>query len=173
MQDRNRDPNLKLSDGLYRLDHPDSDLFLSRPLRSTSVATLGDYYEQLRQVSNECNQSSIADKSNQSYYSERLHPVANSNTSDNSSDCDGGHHDRSSDTDNDNFQHVCVNNPIRICNCSNTCADSDFEPTKHTEGQNPSTWTGPCVVIGCTEQASSDAIQLVPDSGNNAGYENV
>lgn len=49
-------PNPELSDGLYRLDHPDSDIFLPRPIRSSSVATLGDYIQQLREVSNESNE---------------------------------------------------------------------------------------------------------------------
>jgi len=49
-------PNPELSDGLYRLDHPDSDIFLPRPIRTSSVATLGDYIQHLREVDNQSNQ---------------------------------------------------------------------------------------------------------------------
>lgn len=29
--------------------------------------------------------------------------------------------------DNINYQHICPRNPIRTCNCSNKCADDDYE----------------------------------------------
>ena len=47
-------------------------------------------------------------------------------------------------TDNNNFQHICPNNPLRTCNCGDTCADKDFEPT-----DSPAKDDGcPCVVVG-------------------------
>lgn len=173
MQDIKRNPNLKLSDGLYRFDHPDSDLFLSRPLWSASVHTLGDYYQHLCEKRDQRVESSFADQSNQPDIKFSSGNVTSTNG--NSTDCNGGQHAYvdNSDDDNNNFQHICVHNPIRTCNCGNKCADIDFEPTKYAQRQDPSTWAGPCVVVGCTEQASRESIQLIPNSEHNSRHEDV
>ena len=62
-------PNSELSDRLYGEHYPDSFLDLPRPIRSTSMATLGDYIEHLREVDNksyECNKPCIACKPSES-----------------------------------------------------------------------------------------------------------
>ena len=118
MQDNVRDPKLTMSDGLYRFDHPDSDIFLPRPIRKSSVATLGDYIQQLREVSNkpnECDKSCQSDKSCES----------------NQRDCGGSQH---ANADNNNFQHICPNNPIITCNCGNPndCPELGDDPDKQS-----------------------------------------
>lgn len=169
MSNIKRDPKLKLSDGLYRLDHADSDLFLSRPVWAASVATLGDYYKQLREISIKSNESYQSSESNNGSSS------GNVTTSDNSTKfrSESGFISATViSSDNPNFQHPCPNNPIRTCNCGNSCADADFEPVD-PKREGVSSWPWPCVVVGSVEQASGKPIQLVSESKHNSGHEDV
>ena len=151
MQNNIRNPKLTMSDGLYRLDHPDSDIFLPRPVRTDSVRTLGDYIRHMQEVPEQPNES---DKSSESQQSSEP-------------DCGGAHHD------NPNYQHVCPNNPLRTCNCGSGCADNDgfadninytHISTGTSEGDESKVRGWPCVVIGAEGRRSSAKEQSVSGS---------
>lgn len=56
---------------------------------------------------------------------------------------------------------TCTHNPVRECNCADKeCAEYD-----NSDRENKHSWAGPCVVVGCTEQASDPAVQLTADTG--------
>jgi hypothetical protein len=138
--------NSQLPDRLYGEHYPDSFLDVSRPVRESSVATLGDYIQQLQEIGKQPDQSCVA-----------CEPLES------------------------NFSHICPNNPILTCNCTDPkfCSELGNDPdrqyrdpdTNHdgfadnidythiegpplpanTEGENAvSGW--PCVVVGAVPQ---------------------
>lgn len=147
MQNNIRKPKLTVSDGLYRLDHPDSDIFLSRPVRTTSVRTLGDYIRHMQEVGNESDKSCFACQSEQSCQS---------------NDCSGSHHATCCCTASD--EQSCD----KSCGKSsdNNCTDSFSDNLNYvhpntintntvgTEKISPSPW--PCVVVGAEGDSESD-----------------
>ena len=159
MQDNIGKPKLTVSDGLYRLDHPDSDLFMPGSVWAADIRTLGDYIRHLQEVPEQPNES---DKSGESDKSQQP----------NEPDCGGAHHD------NPNYQHVCPNNPLRTCNCGSGCADNDgfadninyTHISTGTPQRDESEIRGwPCVVIGAEGRRSSAADESVPNSNNQSG----
>ena len=50
----------QLRDGLYRLDHPDSDLFLSRPVRATDMDRMDDHGRLMREIADKSNKPNVA-----------------------------------------------------------------------------------------------------------------
>lgn len=145
MQNNNRDPKLTMSDGLYRFDHPDSDIFLPRPVRTTSVRTLGDYIRHMQEIGNKSDQSCFACQPNQSEQSCKP------------DDCAGSHH----------ATCCCATSNEQSCNkscgepsdndCINSFSDNlnDTNPASvATEKVNPSPW--PCIVVGAEGNSESD-----------------
>ena len=59
-------PKLTVSDGLYRLDHPDSDLFMPGSVWATDIRTLGDYIRHMQEVSEQSDQSDKPSESDKS-----------------------------------------------------------------------------------------------------------
>jgi hypothetical protein len=84
-----------MPDRLYGEHYPDSFLDVPRPVRTTRVATLGDYIRHLQEVDKQSNQPCVACEPAES-----------------------------------NFDHICPNNPILTCNCSdpNACAELGNDP---------------------------------------------
>jgi hypothetical protein len=86
--------NAQLPDRLYGEHYPDSFLDVSRPVRESNVATLGDYIRHLQEVDKQPDQSCVAPESN--------------------------------------FSHICPNNPILTCNCTDPkfCAELGSDPDR-------------------------------------------
>jgi hypothetical protein len=84
-----------MPDRLYGEHYPDAFLDVSRSIRESSVATLGDYIRHLQEVDKQSDQSNVANQSVES-----------------------------------SFDHICPNNPILTCNCSdpNACAELGNDP---------------------------------------------
>jgi hypothetical protein len=95
MSDKQPTTNSTMSDRLYGEHYPDSFLDVSRPVRESNVATLGDYIRHLQEVNKQSDQSSVASQ-----------PVES------------------------NFEHICPNNPILTCNCTDPkfCAELGNDP---------------------------------------------
>jgi hypothetical protein len=92
--------NSSMPDRLYGEHYPDSFLNVSESVRKPSVATLGDYIQQLQEVNNQSDKPCFAcepSKPNQS-----------------------------------NFDHICPNNPILTCNCTDPkfCAELGNDPDR-------------------------------------------
>ena len=86
--------NPQLRDGFYRLDHPDSDLFLSDALQRTYMDRMDDHGKLMREIADKPNQPNVASKPAEPCQSGK-------------SDC-----------------HTCTRHPERSCNCPNgECAD--------------------------------------------------
>jgi hypothetical protein len=86
-----------MPDRLYGEHYPDAFLDVSRPVRKSSVATLGDYIQQLQEVGKQSDQSCVACVAPES-----------------------------------NFDHICPNNPILTCNCTDPkfCAELGNDPDR-------------------------------------------
>ena len=54
--------NLELRDGLYRLDHPDSDLFLPRPVRAADMGRMDDHGRLMREIADKSNKPHVANQ---------------------------------------------------------------------------------------------------------------
>jgi hypothetical protein len=93
--------NTQLPDRLYGEHYPDSFLDVSRPVRESSMATLGDYIRHLQEVDKQSNQPCVA-----------CEPVES------------------------NFSHICPNNPILTCNCTDPkyCAELGSNPDNIVDG---------------------------------------
>jgi len=138
MQNDHRNPKLAMSDGLYRFDHPDSDIFLPRPVRPTSIRTLGDYIGYLRKNDEQSNKPCFACEPNQSEQSDCA----------SSCDCSGAHHAKcdeqsgseSSAKSNDGFAD-------NLQYTNNTSTSSDKAKVRGY----------PCVVVGADCEARDEA----------------
>jgi hypothetical protein len=144
--------NSQLPDRLYGEHYPDSFLDVSRPVRESSVATLGEYIKQLQEVGKQPDQPCFAcepSKSNQS-----------------------------------NFDHICPNNPILTCNCTDPkfCAELGNDPDRQYRDPEDRDgfadnidYTGipipkgkdavsgwPCVVVGAVCEAWTTAAECIP-----------
>jgi hypothetical protein len=60
MQNNDRDPNAAMPDRLYGEHYPDSFLDMPRPVRESSVATLGDYIRHLQKVDKQSDKPCVA-----------------------------------------------------------------------------------------------------------------
>jgi hypothetical protein len=89
--------NSQLPDRLYGEHYPDSFIDVSRSIRESNVATLGDYIRHLQEVNQQPNQSCVA-----------CEPIES------------------------NFDHICPNNPILTCNCTDPkfCAELGNDPDR-------------------------------------------
>lgn len=136
--------NSSLPDRLYGEHYPDSFLDVPRPVRQSSVATLGDYIKHLQEVDRQSNQSNIANQS--------------------CKHCFGIGYDASGQrcecVDNPNFQHPCPNNPILTCNCGNPndCVELGNDPdNNHVDGNKQCPDSGKvCNERTCPGQCKGD-----------------
>jgi hypothetical protein len=105
-----------MPDRLYGEHYPDSFLDVSRPVRESNVATLGDYIRHLQEKLKQPNESNQPNQSCKYCYG------IGYDASGQSCEC----------TDNPNFQHPCPNNPILICNCGDSkfCAELGNDPDR-------------------------------------------
>jgi hypothetical protein len=96
--------NTQLPDRLYGEHYPDSFLDVSRSVRESNVATLGDYIRHLQEVDKQSDQSCVACFSPES-----------------------------------KFDHICPNNPILTCNCTDPkfCAELGNDPDNNGNKRCP------------------------------------
>ncbi len=145
--------NTTMPDRLYGEHYPDSFLDVSRPVRESSVATLGDYIRHLQKVNKQPDQSCVACVAPES-----------------------------------NFDHICPNNPILTCNCTDPkyCAELGNDPDRQyrdpadKDGFSDNLeYTGipippakreskvsgwPCVVVGAVCETWTTTAECVPGS---------
>lgn len=119
MQNKQPNPNAKLSDGVHGVDNSDSDVDMSRPVWESHMVSLGDYIQHMRKVADESYQSYIASESNKSSGSDN--------------DCDGSHHNK---CDNWCTSSKCVHGCNRECNCNGNCACIDDEQLPNSIDEN-------------------------------------
>ena len=112
MPSKQPNSNNQLPDRLYGEHYPDSFLDVPRSIRQSSGTTLGDYIRHLQEVSNQPNKPCFACEPSQP-------------------DCGGSQH---ANADNNNFQHICPNNPILTCNCGNPndCPELGNDPDQQS-----------------------------------------
>lgn len=158
---RKQKPNL--SDGLHGVNQSSQSIDLPRSLWSTIMGALANHIGYLRKDSNKSYESDKSDIASESYksdcYNESTSGAVKPSTSDAiTSGCTRGY-------------HKCTYTQSRDCNCqsSNQCPDNESASSECAEGQNKHCWAGPCVVIGCYEQASDTGIQLSADTGYTTG----
>ena len=156
MQDNIRDPKLTMSDGLYRFDHPDSDIFLPRPVRTASVRTLGDYIRHLQEVPEQPDESNKSSESNQPDFTSDADTIVYTaatcvcTTGNEQSDCESC--DQPIDdgfADNIQYAHL--------------------DPTGTSEGNEPEVRGWPCVVIGAEGRRNSAEDESVSGSQHQSG----
>jgi hypothetical protein len=89
-----------MPDRLYGEHYPDAFLDMSRSVRQSSVATLGDYIKHLQEVGKQPDQSCFA-----------CEPSKSSEST---------------------FDHICPNNPILTCNCTDPkfCSELGSDPDR-------------------------------------------
>jgi hypothetical protein len=97
MPNKQSTTDAQLPDRLYGEHYPDSFLDVSKSVRESNVATLGDYIRHLQEVDKQSNQSCVACVAPES-----------------------------------NFSHICPNNPILTCNCTDPkyCAELGSDPDR-------------------------------------------
>jgi hypothetical protein len=169
MSDIKPTTNSTMPDRLYGEHYPDSFLDVSRSVRESNVATLGDYIRHLQEVNQQSDQSNVASQ-----------PVESS------------------------FDHICPNNPILTCNCTDPkfCAELGNDPDRQyrdvpdangNEDRCPNhdgfsdnlEYTGipipspkregkvsgwPCVVVGAVCEAWTTASERVSRGEHSAGH---
>jgi hypothetical protein len=121
MPNKQSTTNATMPDRLYGEHYPDSFLDVSRSVRESNVATLGDYIRHLQEKLKQPDQSNQPNQSCKSCYG------IGYDSSGQSCEC----------TDNPNFQHPCPNNPILTCNCGNPndCVELGNDPdNQHVDG---------------------------------------
>ena len=170
MPDKRPEPKLKLSDGLYRLDHPDSDIFLPKPVRESSVErSLGDYINNLYKKlikPNKPEQPSIADK-----------PVESKQR--NQQSVDWNIHKQQQPAKPYIFGEewtVCPDsNGNRYCHqriCSIGCKSISQRENRKQQSEywNQNTGSWPCVVVGVVCETNVKAADDVCVSPDNSGF---
>jgi hypothetical protein len=107
MSNKQPTTNAQLPDRLYGEHYPDSFLDVSRPVRESNVATLGDYIRHLQEVGKQPDQPCFA--------------------------CEP------SKSDESKFDHICPNNPILTCNCTDPkyCAELGNDPDRQYRDPDP------------------------------------
>lgn len=125
-------PKLTVSDGLYRLDHPDSDLFLPGSVWATSVRTLGDYIRHLQEVDEQSDKSNQSSEPNKSCQSDKQHCSC-------TNDCSGSQHAKQS----------CDEPCNQSCSyCGANATNTTDHASRTTEGNESEVLGWPCVVVG-------------------------
>ena len=153
--------NSQLPDRLYGEHYPDSFLDVSRFVRESNVATLGDYIRHLQEVDKQSDQSCVS-----------CQPVESS------------------------FDHICPNNPILTCNCTDPkfCAELGSDPDRQYRDVSDTgndgfadniDYTGipvpatkregakrgwPCVIVGAVCETWVDASECISRSPDSSGF---
>jgi hypothetical protein len=194
MQNNDRNANSAMPDRLYGEHYPDSFLDVSRPIRESSVATLGDYIQQLQEINGQPNQSCFAcepSKSGQTTYDHICpnNPILTCNCADPKycaelgSDPDGA----TTQTEGTRTEEGRDGNKRcpesgRVCNervCPQEClGDKDgFSdnleytgipiPTPKRESEKLG-W--PCIVVGAIPETWVDSAECVSRSPDSSGF---
>jgi hypothetical protein len=178
MQNNDRNANSAMPDRLYGEHYPDSFLDVSRPIRESSVATLGDYIRHLQEVDKQSNESDITCESSKSNESKFDHicpnnPILTCNCADPNACAELGN-----DPDSQHGNKRCPDSG-RICHesvCPNEClGDKDgFADNINYTGipipQGQSKKLGwPCVVVGAVCETWATASECVPRGEHSAG----
>lgn len=161
---RKQKPNL--SDGLHRVNQSSQSIDLPRSLWSTIMGALANHIGYLRKDSDKSYESDKSDIASESYesdcYNKSTSGAVKPSTSDAiTSGCTRGHlkckYCYDTGYDSSGYECECIN------------SDNESASSQCTEGQNKHCWAGPCVVIGCYEQASDTGLQLSADTGYTTG----
>lgn len=148
VQNKLRNPSFSLSDGLYRLDHPDSNIFLPRPVWSASICGMDNDSEHLRKVDDKRNKSCFACKPSQSC------DATSSCSCSSGSSCD---------------EQSCGESCNESCNCScSNNSDNANSSSTISNGKETCISPWPCVVVGA-ETSSKTESQSVSDLNNQSG----
>lgn len=152
MQNNNRKPKLTMSDGLYRLDHPDSDIFLSRPLWSANICSLDNDSGHLRQINQQSNKSCFACK-----------PIESNKSDCSTDDCS------SSSCSCSNNEQPCGKSCDESCdcNCTNNSDKSDGSETV-TDGEKTFVYSWPSVALREKSSVKTNA-QSVSNCSHQSG----
>jgi hypothetical protein len=178
MSNKQPTTNSTMPDRLYGEHYPDAFLDVSRPVRESSVATLGDYIRHLQKVDKQPDQSCVACVAPKSSFDHICpnNPILTCNCTDPNACAELGN-----DPDNIDGNKRCPDSG-RICNkrnCPNEClgdkdgfADNiDYTgipiPTPKREGAKRG-W--PCVVVGAIPETWSDPSECVSRGEHSAGH---
>ena len=156
MQNNIGKPKLTMSDGLYRLDHPDSDLFMPGSVWAADIRTLGDYIRHLQEVPEQPDESNKSSESNQPDFTSDADTIVYTaatcvcTTGNEQSDCESC--DKPvDDSFADNIQYA------------------HLDPTGASKRDESEVRGWPCVVIGAEGRRSSAKEQSVSRSQNQSG----
>lgn len=168
MSDKRSDPKLKLSDGVYRFDHPDSDIFLPEPVREPSVErSLGDYINNLRKKlveSYKFKQSSIPDKPAEPIVSsERPHDYTYDRSAGRPTIL-GNDWFKCPDSNGDRYCHK------RSCSIGCKSINQRENRKQQSEYWNQSTGDWPCVVVGVVCKTNADSTDNVCRTPDSSGF---
>jgi hypothetical protein len=182
MSNKQPTTNSQLPDRLYGEHYPDSFLDVSRSVRESNVATLGDYIRHLQEVDKQPDQSCIACVAFESSFEHICpnNPILTCNCADPKYCAElGSDPDRQHNGVDGN--KLCPDSG-RVCNerdCPDEClgdkdgfADNiDYTgipiPTTKREGKERG-W--PCVIVGAICETRTSATERVPGSEHSAGY---
>ena len=181
MPSKQPNSNSRLRDWLYGEHYPDSFLDVPGPLRSTSVATLGDYIKHLQKIDRQSYQSG---ESGFSHVCPN-NPILTCNCA-NPTDCSELRPDGDQPSGDSTAKRIDGNKQCpdsgRICNdrvCPNTCQGDhdgfsdnlDYAgnpyPTSSQRKKSVSGW--PCVVVGAVCETWTTAGECVSGSEHSAG----
>jgi hypothetical protein len=162
MSDIKPTTNSTMPDRLYGEHYPDSFLDVSRPIRESNVATLGDYIRHLQEVDKQPNQPCVACEPAESSFDHICpnNPILTCNCTDPKYCAElGNDPDRQyrdiADTDKDGFADNIDYTGIPI-------------PTAPQRKDTISGW--PCVIVGAFCETWTTAAECVPRSEHSAGH---
>jgi len=149
MQNNIRNPKLTMSDRLYRFDHPDSDIFLPRPLWSANICTLDNNSGHLRQINEQSDKSCFA-----------CQPIES-----NKSDCSAN--DCACSTSSSCNEQSCCKSCNEQCNCNCTNNADNTDGTKAvTDGEKTIIFPWPGVAL-----RESSSCKAKPQSISNSNHQ--
>jgi hypothetical protein len=179
MSNKQSTTNSSMPDRLYGEHYPDSFLDMPRPIRTASVATLGDYIRHLQEVDKQSDQSSVASQPIESCFEHICpnNPILTCNCTDPKFCAELGNDP--DNTGNDNGNRVCPDSG-KLCHtntCPNEClGDKDgfadninYTGIPYPKGKNAvSGW--PCVVVGAVCETWTTATECVSRSPDSSGF---
>jgi hypothetical protein len=164
MQNDNRNANSTMPDRLYGEHYPDSFLDVSRPVRESSVSTLGDYIRHLQEVDKQSDKPSESNKP----------PISCKFCYDIGYDASGQQCTCAKQPSNIDGNKRCPDSG-RICNerdCPNECLGDNIEyvgnPIPTPQGQNKE-FGWPCVVVGAVPETWNTTAECVPGREHSEG----
>ena len=165
MQNNDRNPNVTVSDGLYRYDHPDSDIFLPRPVRESNVSTLGDYIRHLQESDKQSDKPSVPSQPIESNFEHICpnNPILTCNCADPNACAELG--------DDPDSQHRDSESRNKDRYPSNDGFSDNINYTGISTAKGESKVSGwPCVVIGAICETRVDPAECISRSPDSSGF---